>query len=130
MRSSTRWSLWLLALVLALRSLVPTGWMPTAGDDGIRVLLCTGSGPVALVLHPGGDHRDGDHRDGDGAPGEIRDPCPFAVALGKAAPPPPPDAEIAPAVAHAQAHVAMLATIGAIVRRSLRPPARGPPLSV
>jgi len=125
MRSSTRWSLWLLALVLAMRAFVPTGWMPTAGNDGIRVLLCTASGPVALVLHPGGDHRDG-----DGAPGETRDPCPFAVALGKALAPPPPLAAIIPAFPDAREHVAVMAKIGAFVRRSLRPPARGPPLSV
>jgi hypothetical protein len=38
----------LLACALALRLLVPAGWMPVADAQGLHLVLCSGSGPLEL----------------------------------------------------------------------------------
>ncbi|OJY67966.1 MAG: hypothetical protein BGP16_03900 [Sphingobium sp. 66-54] len=54
-------------LVLALRTLVPTGFMPVAHEGSMVIQLCTGTGPATMVVDlgkaapaPGDQHKAGD----------------------------------------------------------------------
>ncbi len=114
--------LWLLvACLLAVRALVPSGWMPVAEDDGIRIALCTGQGTVMARL----DDQGRLHRDGapDNAP---RETCPYATVTA------PFDVPAGPVIAAASAAPVLVnrpSLTAALIaaRKSLRPPARGPP---
>ena len=65
------------ACALALRLLVPQGWMPVADGHGFRLTLCSGSGPMEMptASMPGmaGHHDDSGH----GQPA-AEHPCAFA----------------------------------------------------
>ena len=74
----------LLALVMAGRLVMPTGWMPSVGSEGIEIRLCTGQGPATMILDLGQE-----------TPEEPRDPCPYALAAP--AFPLPPAVVVAPA---------------------------------
>lgn len=86
-RHQHRWILWLLPLMVA-RALVPTGFMFSAGEHGLGIVMCPGNGPVpdfaraeSASLHAhGGHHADhaqhGGH--GDAASGSV--PCVYALA--------------------------------------------------
>ncbi len=116
------WIWLLLGAALVLRAALPSGWMPAANPDGLRMALCSGAAQKFAVL--GADGRL--HRD---APAEQapRDPCPFGIAAAQVAdlptqidlPQPPAPLAVMPPPALAQA--------AAPARRNLRPPARGPP---
>ena len=113
--TQTRLSL-LIALALLIRALVPTGWMPVAGPDGMHLTLCPGQGAMAHSMpgmKGGADHRGGALPDhpcafaglglaADTAPPPLilpnratpaveprRDQATVAVGRGLAAPPPP-----------------------------------------
>ncbi|HMO68334.1 MAG TPA: hypothetical protein PKE25_06660 [Novosphingobium sp.] len=58
----------LLALVMAGRLVMPTGWMPSIGSEGIEVRLCTAQGPATMLLDLGKE-----------SPEAPRDPCPYAL---------------------------------------------------
>lgn len=62
-----------LLLAFAMRVLIPTGFMPTQTAGGIVISLCTGQGPVNVVLL-GGEEPAG-HQQADGGP------CMFAAGL-------------------------------------------------
>ncbi|TFI59648.1 hypothetical protein E2493_03865 [Sphingomonas parva] len=47
---------WLLGLAIALRVLVPAGWMPVFGAHGVRLELCGGRAPQPALELP---HHDG-----------------------------------------------------------------------
>ncbi|MCK9541671.1 MAG: DUF2946 family protein [Novosphingobium sp.] len=124
-------ALWLLAAaVLMVRALVPSGWMPSVEDGGVRIVLCTGQGPVMATLerdgqirHDGGEHTGGEHTEGTQ---DVRDTCPFGTVAQPFHPPAPvalpgPLPLAAPLDTPAPA-VALIAA-----RKALRPPARGPP---
>lgn len=115
-----RWLLLLVAAALCVRALVPAGWMPVAGPQGVELALCDGSGPAmpaAMAMTHG--HRGAPMQHHHGAPDHQcafaaaaatfaaewpagspplplphRQPLPVrspvAVARGLAAPPPPP----------------------------------------
>ena len=113
----------LLALALALRVLVPAGWMPAEGQ-GLAITLCSGSGAqTAWVDADGKIHKHGP------AQGSMADhPCAFA---GMGAPmlggdvPAPPLAILAPRDA-----IVSLAQAPAAIGQGLAappPPATGPP---
>jgi len=68
---------WLVACVLAVRLLVPAGYMPAMGAHGVALSLCPGTMPVA--------HAPAMHHGGGGEPGErsaptAAMPCAFAGA--------------------------------------------------
>lgn len=115
--------IWLfLAAALLLRGAVPAGWMPTSGQGGVRIALCTGIGAEFLILGSDGKlHKDAPK------PTSPRDPCPFALATGSAANATPevhlpqPPATLAPLI------FAKFAEIALAQRKYPRPPARGPP---
>lgn len=82
-----RWLLSLLALALALRALIPVGFMP-GGNGQLALQICPEGFPAAL-LQPSGHH----HHDHEGSsPGSGHDHkswmqghCPFGAAAGAAA---------------------------------------------
>jgi hypothetical protein len=66
----------LIACIMLLRILIPAGWMPTTGADGmVRISVCTGMGAeTAWIDHDGKIHKDaptGGHHDPQ--------PCGFGV---------------------------------------------------
>ena len=93
-----------------------------AGQDGMRIALCTGVGTEFLSL--GSDGRL--HKDAP-KPATPRDPCPFALAAAHAADVPPVIASPQPPARLAALLAPALAQAAATARRNLRPPARGPP---
>lgn len=62
----------LLALVLAMKLLMPAGFMPTVADGHIVITICSSSGPMKMVMAiPGMDHGTSDgeeHRDSAATP--------------------------------------------------------------
>ena len=116
--------LWLLAaLALCIRAAVPAGWMPVADQGGIRIEICSGSGPMAMVLE-----RDGSmHEEGAPQSPPLRDPCPFGTAPAMAADLPPAIALPAPPLTEPQEHARAAAFAALPFNRGLMPPATGPP---
>jgi len=117
----------LLACTLLLRLLVPAGWMPSAGADGlIRITLCTGEGRTAAWV-------DGEGKIHDKAPAQSSahdQPCAFAglaTALDSAATP-----AIVPPERLALATPRALPPAVAIGRglAAPPPPATGPPATL
>lgn len=120
------WAAWLVALALALRIVVPTGYMPDVRGGQITVRLCDGSGSGSMLLAlPGMDHYNGDH-----SPDSRAQPCAFA------------DATIAGLDTIATLTLAVPILLPAIARRiarprappraspqRLRPPSQAPPLN-
>lgn len=106
----------LLVATLGLRLAIPAGYMPVADEHGIRVQICTGAGTTFVELDPGTSGQE-----------QPRDPCPYGIAMGAAL-----DAPEAPVLAEAPVHAAPayagLIPARLVAARSLRPPARGPPV--
>ena len=119
-------ALWIVACALMLRIVVPAGWMPVIGQDGMtRITLCTGQGMVeAFVDRAGTIH----HK----APGQSEpktdQPCSFAgLAFAFTAPAAP---AIQPPLQIAAADPASLpgrVSIGHGLAAP-PPPATGPPI--
>ena len=117
LRLSPRKALILLALAVLARALVPSGWMPVAHAGELKVMLCSGSGPVEVAVDLGKGP----------APQTPRDPCPYGVTTASAADVPPPITLLAAprwpdTPVFAAPHTARL-----VAWRATRPPARGPP---
>lgn len=76
---------WTAVAALAMRAIMPMGWMPNpqAASDGVPIVICTLEGAQTLLIGA-----DGVPRPADGVPAKARDhaPCHFACA-GHAAPP-------------------------------------------
>lgn len=89
--------------------------MPVADQHGMRVAICTGSGPATVTIDPGLPREQ-----------QPRDPCPYGLATGNALDLPQaiyvPALPVFAAVAYPGLVAARLAAWHA-----LRPPARGPP---
>ena len=116
----------LLACTLAVRMLVPTGFMPVVADGTITVAVCPGAQPVATGTHS----MVGMHHDDSGKHGKADMPCVYA-GLGQAAVGSVPPALVAAALAFAF----LLASQAATRQRwampaRLRPPLRAPPLTI
>ena len=115
-------ALLLIAAALALRALVPAGWMPAAHDGGIRIALCSEGGETFVVLG-----RDGRLHKDQPAPVQPRDPCPFGLSAHAAADLPAIVALPLPPAAAAAMVLPALHAARLVAWRALRPPARGPP---
>ena len=115
---------WLLfAAAVVARAAMPAGWMPSVDQGGVRVLLCTGYGPVSVLLDADGQLQEEEPQQ------ETRhDPCPFGVATAKAFDLPQALALDLPASAFSVLSGPALAAARLAAWRSLRPPARGPPI--
>jgi len=86
-QSGSALALFLFACALLLRVVVPGGWMPTTGADGlVRITMCTGMGPVEAWLDA-----DGKLHDTSPAKGEPKtdQPCAFAGLIAPALDPAP-----------------------------------------
>ena len=114
----------LIACAMLLRVIIPAGWMPTTGVDGmVRISVCTGMGAeTAWIDHDGKIHKDapaGSHHDPQ--------PCGFGVlGLGLDETP----ALLLPLPAFAAAAVALVARQTLSVGHGLAappPPSTGPP---
>lgn len=131
-------ALWLAALALAVRLLVPAGFMVGIVDGRPVLQLCSGYGPVAPppmtmpMAHDGpvahdGHHRGGDHDRSGHAAADM--PCPYA-ALAQAATTPVDPALLLLAIAFAMGLASRATPRPAVRDRArLRPPLRGPPLA-
>jgi hypothetical protein len=118
-------SLWLLlAAALAIRAVMPQGYMVTMAPGQIAISICTGQGPSTILIGKaqGSDHSDDGH---DGQDAAQR--CAFADLTVPGLPAVPP-IELALALAFvlalwlAHAVPLRLHRVG-----RLRPPLRGPP---
>ena len=115
---------WLLvAVTLAMKVIVPVGFMPSLVGGHIAIVLCSGMGPEDMKAMPGmPGHERGEH-----APPKPDTPC---LGAGIAAPVLSAVDPIQLAIAFVVAIVAalLLATAPPPRRRAhLRPPLRGPP---
>lgn len=115
--------LWLaLAALVGGRAIVPTGWMPVADEAGVRIALCGGNGPQAVVVASDGTlHQD----HGDDTP-EPRETCPYGV-LVQALDLPLPLAVSAPPEQAALSPVQLPPAPVMATAHAPRPPIRGPP---
>jgi hypothetical protein len=66
----------LLAVLLAGRLVVPTGWMPVAAERGIAFVLCSSEGPAPAWIDASGKLHKG-KQDGEGH--RSAESCPFAA---------------------------------------------------
>ncbi|HSG33516.1 MAG TPA: DUF2946 family protein [Sphingomonadaceae bacterium] len=116
--------LWFVLLaLLATRAVVPSGWMPVAGSDGVKITLCTGQGLVVATLdaqgnvHPGEPAHEG-----------PRETCPYGTLAHAAGLP------VLPALAAPILHIvppSQSATVQLVATlHAPRPPTRGPPALV
>jgi hypothetical protein len=112
----------ILGLVLALRALVPAGYMPAFDHGSVGVRIC---GSQVAQPMPAGMHHGAGHEDKQSHPDQ---PCAFA-GLAAPADPPPVAAALPPAPQRPQ--VALVGRErGAPTAREIRarPPVRGPPI--
>jgi hypothetical protein len=84
-RATRAFATWLAVGALALRAIMPMGWMPNpqAASDGVPLVICTLEGAQTLLIGA-----DGVPRPAEGVPAKASDhaPCHFACA-GHTAPP-------------------------------------------
>lgn len=113
----------ILGVALLLRVMIPTGWMPSHGADGVtRITLCTGMGAVQAWVDADGTIHDKKPMDKGGAD----QPCAFA-GLAMLADVPEAAIEL-PAISAPHAEPVFPATVG--IGRGLAappPPSTGPP---
>lgn len=120
-------ALWLLLLALAMKLLVPGGFMVTAHGGGLTLQPCSGTGPLmAQPMGAAADH--GTHRDPHPDHGGAEMPCAFsALAWAALAPIDPLVLAIALAWLIRLAMTRVQPAPRSPMRR-LRPPLRGPPI--
>jgi hypothetical protein len=118
-----------LACALALRLLVPQGWMPVTNAQGFRIVPCSGTGPMdmATMAMPGmsAHHGQADH---DPHPAQPDHPCAFAGLSLALADPPLPTLLLAPA---ATGETFAPKPLAIAIGRGLAappPPSTGPPV--
>ncbi len=119
-RPSAGFAATLLALLFAvtLRGLIPAGYMPEAGANGLHLEIC---GPVGIDSGR-------NHDEGSADPGSV---CVFAAAAPAAGPADPPPLSRPPVLAFAPASAPVLRDPPTADRsEGPPPPARAPPLSI
>ena len=106
----------MLAVAIALRLLVPVGWMPAPGGG---LMICDGVAPAIHAAHRGGHDQPAGH--------QQEHPCAFAALSLAMAPPATVPTVLAPATLTTGGR---LAPLSVSVGRGLAappPPATGPP---
>jgi hypothetical protein len=78
--SQTSWLLAFVILALAIRMVVPAGWMPSFADGRAMITICTGAGMVEAWVDADGKI----HKENPAKKGAGDQPCAFA-GLGGAA---------------------------------------------
>jgi hypothetical protein len=115
-----------LALALMMKIIMPAGYMPTVSNGQIVVSICSGTGPMTMVMTiPGLGHG---KSEGDGHHGKVEPPCAFSglSALSLAAADP---VLLAAAILFVLAlGTRSLALPASTASPYLRPPLRGPPV--
>lgn len=117
----------LMALVLAMKLLVPGGFMPTFSNGQIVITLCSGTETMKTVMTmPGMEHG----KPSDSQHGKVEQPCAFsglsAPSMGAIDP-----VLLALAVVFIMSVALRPVVRGtAVARQFLRPPLRGPPASL
>lgn len=113
----------LIALALAMRLVMPAGFMPAAGAGKLMVLVCTEFGPQRVAIDvPGTPAKPDDAAKAD-------QPCAFA-SLGQALLPGADPVQIAAALVFILALGFMAVALpGLRAARHAWPPLRGPPLT-
>jgi len=125
LRDRRHFALAIIMIALLMRLLVPVGFMPEVSAGKITIALCTGHGPTVIEMNvPGAGH----HDQGNNAKPDM--PCPFgstsSVGLTGADP-----ILLAIAIAFIMALSLRPAAITRLADAPhLRPPLRGPPLTV
>jgi hypothetical protein len=76
--SRHNWLLALVVLALAVRMLVPAGWMPSFAGGRATITLCTGAGMVEAWVDADGKI----HKDSPAKKGAGDQPCAFAGLAG------------------------------------------------
>ncbi|MFM9827463.1 MAG: DUF2946 family protein [Sphingomonas sp.] len=115
----------LLAAALAIRIIVPAGFMPTQTAAGIEIAICSGQGPMQIVIGSDGVPRPADHHEGSDVSGH----CAFAATGLAMLSPIAPDLHLA-SVAFAMVRALAPKVVPSIVDQTRRrPPLRAPPLS-
>lgn len=115
----------LLALALMMKIVMPAGFMPTVSNGQIVVSICSGTGPMTMVMTiPGLEHG---KSEGDGHQGKAEPPCAFSglstPSLAAADP-----ILLAAAILFVLAlGMVPLALPASTAPPYLRPPLRGPP---
>lgn len=120
-RPAGRFALALIVLALAMRLIVPTGWMPSA--DGRSITLCTAMGVVEAWVDADGDL----HEKAPAKPVKAGEPCVFAAISAAVIAPDMALAIAPPAVAAAPL---FLPTLTVAIGHGLAappPPPTGPP---
>lgn len=113
-------------LVLAIQLIAPSGFMPVRTDRGVVVTLCTGTGPVNIVVPRDRAPGAGDHRPDDGMAGQQH--CPFAASVQPVVPPLVLADLPLPAWQLAFGPIAFALKTGVIARLAAPPPpSSGPP---
>jgi hypothetical protein len=115
-------------LVLAIQTIAPSGFMPVRTEQGVMVTLCTGTGPVNVVVPRGqAPERNGHHGD-DGMTAQQH--CPFAASVQPAVPPLVAADLLLPAWQLAFGPIAFALKTGWIARLAAPPPpSLGPPVT-
>jgi hypothetical protein len=88
-RTAREWVSLLLLPALALRLLVPEGFMPASGEAGaLTMQMCHGDARSAIVMRLVGDDgaARGDHGDSSGGEARHDSPCVFAASASTAPP--------------------------------------------
>jgi hypothetical protein len=113
----------LLAFALALRILVPAGWMPAA-EGGLRIVPCIAA-PQAQVAS---DHHSGGHGEAPAPAAKDDGPCSFfGLSAPFAAPADPFAALLMPPLAAAASGIALLSVQIGRGLAAPPPPSTGPP---
>jgi hypothetical protein len=117
----------LFALAIMMKVLVPAGFMPTFDHGQIIVSMCSGTGPMTMVMTvPGLEHG----KPGDSHHGKTEQPCAFSglstPSLAAADP-----GLLALAILFVMA-LALRPMVPTAIRQRphLRPPLRGPPATL
>lgn len=117
----------LVAFALAMKLLMPSGYMPAVADRHLVITICTGSGPVPMAMSipvtqqemPAGE-----------APGKVEAHCAFG-GLSMASLGPIDPALLAAAILFLIAlGMGIAVPLVVVTAPHLRPPSRGPPLTV
>jgi hypothetical protein len=113
-------------LVLAIQLIAPSGFMPVRTERGVVVTLCTGTGPVNVVVPRGHAPEKDGHPADDGMAGQQH--CPFAASVQPVVPPLIAADLLLPAWTLAFGAIAFALKTGLIARLAAPPPpSSGPP---
>jgi hypothetical protein len=121
-----RWlAIWLVALALCMKIMVPSGFMVGMGAESLSITICDGRGPeqTRQINLPQSGHS----HDNPAEQGKMSDACPYA-ALGMAALSGTPAMLLVVALAFIMARGTWPPVVPQpALRFFLRPPLRGPP---